>query len=285
MKNLKDKVIVIAGASGGIGSALYTSLLKYNSNVIGISRTVSIHLKNFAEQNNLKFNWITSDLTSGASWEDALHIIKERFGKIDVLINCVGILIPGKIENLTIEQIEKIISTNFTSFVLGTKLIISIMKRQGYGHVINLGSLGGIVPMPYESIYSATKFALRGFTLSLKNELSGSGIKISLISPGPVLTKMLAEESFDDNSTIAFVNRPLSAGLIAKKIINTIYRPKTEVMLPAFTKPASILIGIFPGLFERTIPVLNFIGKRNRNKISAQLDKLYKESLYENGSY
>ncbi len=280
MKNLDEKVIVIAGGSGGIGSTVYKKLLLLNAKVIGISRTENIHLKNFARCNHYDYDWITSDLTLSASWEDALNEIKNKYGKIDVLINSVGTLIPGKFENLTSNQIEEIISTNFTSFITASKVIISLMKKQGFGHIINLGSLGGIIPMPYESLYSATKFALRGFTLSLKLELNGTGIKVSLVSPGPVLTKMLKKESLDSDSTIAFVNKPLSADLIADKIIRIISHPKLEIVLPTGTKSIAFLLSLFPQLFSLIYPILNLIGKKNKHN-SYLIKAFEKDGLYE----
>ncbi len=281
-KLLDDKVIVIAGCSGGIGSAVFRKLLLLNAQVIGISRTENIHLKNFAKQNNVEYNWIKSDLSSASGWESAIQYIKDRFGKVDALINCVGILAPGKIEYLTIDQIDRVISTNFNSLIYSSKVIIPVMKQQGYGHIINIGSLGGIVPMPYETLYSATKFAARGFSLSLANELKGYGIKVSLISPGPVLTKMLAMESVDPDSTIAFVNRPLRADIIADKIIQTIFHPRTEAVLPAAAKPAAFLLSLFPQLFHLILPALNLIGSWNRRKYSKTMNCLINEDDYEN---
>jgi short-subunit dehydrogenase len=280
MKNLDEKVIVIAGGSGGIGSTVYKKLLLLNAKVIGISRTENIHMKNFARCNHYDYDWITSDLTLSANWEDALNEIKNKYGKIDVLINSVGTLIPGKFENLTSNQIEEIISTNFTSFITASKVIISLMKKQGFGHIINLGSLGGIIPMPYESLYSATKFALRGFTLSLKLELNGTGIKVSLVSPGPVLTKMLKKESLDSDSTIAFVNKPLSADFIADKIIRIISHPKLEIVLPTGTKSIAFLLSLFPQLFSLIYPILNLIGKKNKHN-SYLIKAFEKDGLYE----
>lgn len=281
MKSLSGKVVVIAGGSGGIGSEIYKKLLLLDAKVTGISRTENIHLKKFSENNNKKYNWIICDLSSISGWEDSLTEIKEKFGKIDVLVNCAGVLIPGKVENLTYEQIEQVISTNFTSNVLAFKSIVPLLREQRFGHIINLGSLGGIVPMPYEALYSATKFAVRGFTLSLRKELAGTGINISLVSPGPVFTKMLAVESSDPYSTIAFVNYPVEADLIAQKIIHLILHPQTELILPSGIKTAALLLNLFPNLFNLFYPVLNYLGKRNLKKL-LHLFKPFRESLNEN---
>ena len=281
MKTLAGKVVLIAGGSGGIGSEVYKKLLLLDVKVIGIGRTENINLKKFSEKYSKEYNWIISDLSLVSGWEDSLSKIKEKSGKIDVLVNCVGFLIPGMVENLTYGQIEQVISTNFTSAVIAFKSVLPIMKGQGFGHIINVGSLGGIVPMPHESIYCATKFALRGFSLSLQRELTGTGINISLISPGPVLTKMLAVESSDPGSTIAFVNYPVKAELVAEKIIHLILHPKPELISSSGIKTAVLLLNLFPYLFNLIYPLLNYLGKRNQNTI-AHLLKYYKENLNEN---
>jgi len=280
VKGLAGKVVVIAGGSGGIGSEVYKKLLLLDAKVIGISRTENVHLKKFSENNNKEYNWIISDLSSISGWDNSLFKIKEKFEKIDVLINCIGVLFPGKVENLTYRQIKQVISTNFTSVVIEFKSILLIMKRQGFGHIINVGSLGGIVPMPYESLYCATKYAIRGFSLSIQRELAGTGINISLISPGPVFTKMLAVESSDPGSTIAFVNYPSKAGLVAERIIHLILHPQPEIVFPSGIKTAASLLNLFPNLFNLIYPVLNYIGKRNQNKL-AYLLQHYKEDLNE----
>ena len=280
MKNFNDRVILVAGGSGGIGSTIIKKLLPLNAEVIGISRSENIHLTNFVKKNNYEYHWFTTDLTLTSSWENIINEVYTRYGKIDVLINSVGILIPGKFENLTSFQIEKIISTNLTSFIYAARTIIPYMKRQGYGHIINLGSLGGIIPMPFESIYSTTKFAIRGFSLSLKQELKGTGINVSLISPGPVLTKMLKKESLDENSTIAFVNKPLSADLIADKIIQIISHPKPEIVFPRGIKLISLMLNLFPSLFYKIYPILNWIGKTKKSK-TYQYNACRRDSVYE----
>ncbi|MEJ2615273.1 MAG: SDR family NAD(P)-dependent oxidoreductase [Ignavibacteriaceae bacterium] len=281
MKTIAGKVVVIAGGSGGIGSEVYKKLLLLDAEVIGISRKENIYLKKFSENNNKEYNWIISDLSSISGWEDSLTIVKEKFGKIDVLVNCVGVLFPGKVENLTYGQIEQVISSNFTSVVIAYKSILPIMTRQGFGNIINVGSLGGIIPMPYESLYCATKFALRGFSLSIQRELSDTGINISLISPGSVFTKMLASESSDPDSTIAFVNYPVKADLVAEKIIHLILHPNPELISTSGIQAAALLLNLFPNFFNLIYPVLNYIGKRNREKLTHLL-KHFKENFNEN---
>jgi short-subunit dehydrogenase len=148
---------------------------------------------------------VTGDFCSLHAWDELVEAVEKKFQRIDVLVNCIGAIVPGTLETVSEEDIQRVISTNIISVVNGVKAVLPIMRRQGKGQIINVGSLGGILPMPFETLYSATKFAVRGLSLSLSEELKGTGIAVSLISPGPVRTKMLDLEATDDFSTITFV--------------------------------------------------------------------------------
>jgi short-subunit dehydrogenase len=152
------------------------------------------------------------------------------------------------------------VETNFLGVLYGTLRILPLMKARRKGHLIVVGSLGGIVPMPFESLYCATKFAVRGFFLSLREELRRSGIDVSLISPGPVDTMMLRTEARSDESTMAFVESPLTAERVAGSIVQVIRNKQAETLLPARTKIPALLMGAFPALFTALYPLLNLIG-------------------------
>ena len=139
--------------------------------------------------------------------------------------------------------------------------------------------------MPFESLYCATKFALRGFCLSLREELRPAGIEVNLISPGPVETEMLRTESTCDRSTITFVEHPLAPGDVADAILRMIRKPSPEVVLPARTKLVSLLMGIFPSLFTAAYPFLDLVGglrlKRYRKRLAPLPPLVSREPLYE----
>ncbi|NNL20610.1 MAG: SDR family NAD(P)-dependent oxidoreductase, partial [Ignavibacteriaceae bacterium] len=171
-----NKIIIVAGASGGIGGSVVKELSNLCANVIAVYNQTH---PDFKVDRNISL--IKADLSKSEEWERVLDFVSQKYGKLDALINCAGILIPGDFLNQSEKQITKMINTNFTSTIIGTQKTLQLMNRQGFGHIINIGSLGGVIPMPYSSVYSATKFALRGFTHSLSQELKGSEVKISLI--------------------------------------------------------------------------------------------------------
>jgi len=173
-QSLKNKVIVVTGGSGGIGSAIVSKLSNNAANVISV-------FCNHCPFEHSKENviCIRADLTKLEEWERLISFVQKQYGKIDVLINCSGYLEPGDFLLLQENEINKMIEINFSSLIIGIHKTLKIFKEQNSGHIITIGSLGGIVPMPYSSVYSATKYALRGFTFSLAEELKGTGIDVS----------------------------------------------------------------------------------------------------------
>jgi short-subunit dehydrogenase len=262
MKNqLLNKVILVIGASGGIGSAIVNKLSSFDVNVI------AVYNKNLPT-NHFPNNvfWLRADLTSSDDIDALLSFTSQKFERIDVLINCAGILEPGEFSSLEINQINKMIDVNLTSTLIITNKILSIMKMQGFGHIINIGSLGGIVPMPFSAVYSASKFALRGFSFSLAEELKGTGVKLSLITPGSVITKMLDYEAQADNSAISFLSKPISPIEVANAVFQVIQKPTFEKIIPFSQSFGSKLLVFSPKIFSIAYKLLHRLGLSGKRK-------------------
>jgi short-subunit dehydrogenase len=262
MVDLFQKVVVVTGCSGGIGSSVCNQLFVYNATIAGICRNADL-LSNIifkeCRRDNVFFN---ADVGKYDSCVKIVNEIHERFKRIDVLINCAGSILPGNFENLNEDEIESLIKNNIHSVIYPVKAVLPIMIKQGSGKIITIGSLGGIIPMPYEAIYSMTKFAVRGFSLSLVKELKDRGIEISLISSGPTKTRMLDKESSDNNSTISFIQKPLHPNKIAKTVISLIEKPKFEVVLPKSMATLSLIVNLFPKLFYKVFSSIEKIGRK-----------------------
>ncbi|MFC2083945.1 SDR family NAD(P)-dependent oxidoreductase, partial [Bacteroidota bacterium] len=242
----------------GIGRELCNQLIKSGAKVISVGKTTL--MPNDSRLYNFK-----KDLSDLETWKQLAASTINLYNRIDILVNCVGILKPGTFEKLNKSDIDNYIRNNLLSIIYGAKTVLPFMKKQGNGHIINVGSLGGIIPMPFETLYSTTKFAVRGFTLSLAEELRNAPVKVSLISPGSVLTRMLDIEAADDNSFISFVSKILSPQNVVKEIIKTIHRPKREVLVPRISGIIAVLFNLFQNLFFYVFPILRLIGQRNQH--------------------
>jgi short-subunit dehydrogenase len=120
--------------------------------------------------------------------------------------------------------------------------------------------------MPYSAVYSATKFALRGFSFSLAEELKGTGIKMSLITPGSVITKMLDFESQADNSAMSFVSKPTSPEKVADAVLKAIHNPRVELIIPRSQSLGSKLLIFSPNIFSSLYKILHRIGISEKRK-------------------
>jgi len=263
MKSLKNKVIIVAGGAGGIGSETCKLLASGGAIIIlaGRPNTRIPRLARELKKLNHRSTSIETDLRTATGWDALVQQVSRQYHRIDCLVNCMGMIVPGALDTLTDPEIENVISTNFKGIVEGVRAVLPAMKRQKEGCIVNVGSLGGIVPMSCEAIYSATKFAVRGFTLSMSEELRDTGIDVSLVSPGPVRTRMLDTEANDDRSTISFVNRPLKPEEVASAILSVILKPRKEIILPKISGTFALLLSLFPGLSGLLFRVLDHIGK------------------------
>ncbi len=260
-KSLKNKVIIVTGGSGGIGCVLVNKLESLDSNVF------AVYNRHFtADHSATNVCWVQADITRAEDRDKVLSFALQKYGRVDVLINCAGILEPGEFSNLDLNQIANMIDINLTSTLIFTQKTLAIMKQQRYGHIINIGSLGGIVPMPYSSVYSATKFALRGFSFSLSEELKGTGIKMSLITPGSVITKMLDYESQADNSAISFLSKPISPHKVADAVLRVIQKPRVELIIPRSQSFGSKLLVFSPKVFSIAYKLLHRLGLSGKRK-------------------
>jgi 3-oxoacyl-[acyl-carrier protein] reductase len=260
MNNIENYIVVIAGASGGIGSAIISSLSEQVSTIICLNRK---HEK-ISISKNTKIIYIKTDLDRFENWEKVVNRIIKEFKKIDVFINCIGKTITGSLNNQQIDEIEKLFSVNLMLHIYGLKAIIPVMQQQQNGHIIEIGSLGGLVPMPFVSTYSASKFALRGLVLSIREELKNTGVIVSLLNPGSVDTQMLYKESDNPEAVISFAENIISPETVAESVFYLINHHKAEMTIPVSNGCLALIINHYPNLFHWIYPILNYIGSKRR---------------------
>jgi NAD(P)-dependent dehydrogenase (short-subunit alcohol dehydrogenase family) len=156
---MKPPVVLVTGASRGIGKAIAQKFVQAGYQVFGTTRQASP----VGTEDRL----LRLDVQDEESVEKCVHAILEQTGRIDFLINNAGISICGAIEEVSLAQIKAVFETNFFGVVRVTQAVLPTMRRQASGRVINIGSLAGFVPMPYQAAYAASKHALAGWTETL----------------------------------------------------------------------------------------------------------------------
>lgn len=170
-------MVLVTGASSGIGQSCAAFLSERGCRVYGVSRSAG----GGAGGGVIR---LQMDVTSDASVVDTVNTVREREGRLDVVVNNAGVAIAGAVEDTTIAEARQQFEVNFFGALRVCRAVLPGMRRQGAGYIINIGSIAGLVALPYQALYSASKFALEGLTESLRLEVGSFGIKVVLIEPG-----------------------------------------------------------------------------------------------------
>lgn len=179
------KTILITGASSGIGKKTALLFLNNGWNVIATMRNPDAERELSAFRNALI---LKCDVTDHLSIKNAVSTGISHFGKIDVLVNNAGYYALGPLESATPEQIRRQIDTNLNGVIAMTQAVIPFFRKQRSGIIINISSIAGVITLPLQSLYHATKWGVEGFSESLQYELRPYHIRIKLIEPGVIKT-------------------------------------------------------------------------------------------------
>ena len=188
-----SKVVLITGASRGMGTDIARAALDAGHQVVATARSTDRLTAALGEHENLQVSAL--DITDPASAEATVAATVERFGRIDVLINNAGIFQAGFFEVISPEQYRKQMDTNFFGPLDVTRAVLPVMRRQRSGHVISFSSVAGLVGQEFVSAYCASKFALEGWMESLRFDLAPYGIHTTVVEPGFFRTDLLTETS------------------------------------------------------------------------------------------
>lgn len=177
---MQPQVILITGASSGFGKISAEMLSEQGHIVYGTSRKTS------ANQGNVKM--LQMDVTLSSSIRKGVELILSEQGRMDVLINNAGMGIGGALELATEEEVSKQMNTNFFGVVNMCREVLPVMRKARKGKIINISSIGGVMGIPYQGCYSASKFAVEGYSEALALEVHPFEIKVCLVEPGDFKT-------------------------------------------------------------------------------------------------
>lgn len=248
--DFKDKVVLITGASSGIGRASAIQFAKKGANIILVSRS---HEKLDQVAKNLKkFNVSTfvcvCDVSDKSQVKKMSEMVLEKYGTIDILVNNAGFAIYGSVSKLTIEEIESQMETNYFGMIYCIKNFLPAMIKKKSGHIVNVASVAGSFGLPGIASYCATKFAMLGFSEGLKHELKGTGVGITVVSPIMVRTNFFDHKSFEKMPKYSPTS--LSAETVAKAILRAANSPRLEIIVPSIVRIAVWIKTTFPYLIN-----------------------------------
>jgi NADP-dependent 3-hydroxy acid dehydrogenase YdfG len=263
--------VLVTGAAGGIGSAVVRELAARGRTVVVTARDLARAQAIAAGVGGAPRAFaLALDVTDPASWEGAVRAARELCGGVEVLVNNAGVVEPGRAEDLPLESVRRQVDVNLLGVVHGCRAVLADMRARGRGRIVNVASLGGIVPMPHEAVYCAAKYAVRGYSLALREELRGSGVAVSVVSCGSVATAQLAVELESDGAWLSFVDPPLAPAVVARAIAGAAEAGPAEVLVPGASGLLSRALMAWPSAMLALMPLLRRVGTRNMARLRGE---------------
>ncbi|WP_128895706.1 SDR family oxidoreductase [Longirhabdus pacifica] len=189
------RVWFITGASSGLGYEFTKKALESGDKVVGVAR-------NIEKLNELKSQFkgmllpLRLDVTDRSAVFTTVNTALKHFGRLDIVINNAGNMVLGMIEEFNEDEVRSQMETNFYGAVWVSQAVIPYLRTQGSGHIIQISSIGGLITGPMSGIYSASKFALEGFSDALAQEVAHFGVKVSIVEPGGYWTNLYLKMGF-----------------------------------------------------------------------------------------
>ncbi len=271
-RNLAGKVALITGAAGGIGSAI-AELFDAKGIRLALTDIDVTQLKEHAGKYRQEPFVGKCDITSRSDIIATVEKVKDHFGRIDILVNNAGIIIPSLYENAEYDDINKQVAVNLLGPMYMTRAVLPVMKDGEGGAIITVSSLAGIVPETRSGVYAATKFALRGFNLTINIELKERGIFAGAVFPDSVNTPMLRYEATHGGSPLTFLGPPQQPEQVAEAVYRAIVKKKIESYVPYSTAFFSKILACIPWIFPPVWRMLEISGEKKKKKFQEKLKK------------
>ena len=254
-RKFKDAVIIITGGASGIGKELARQLLERGAEVIIIDRNESSRAGILSEfqSDSSHITYIIADMADKQQAANAFETILQKHSKIDYVINGAGVFLGGEIRDTPLESWHFITQNNTFAVMNGTYYAYEAMRAQARGHIVNIGSAAGLMPIPAMGIYGSTKYAIGGLTQALRNEAKECNVRVSLVCPTIVDTPLYDTATYHKvNKKRALERRASfqSVDVAAARIIRGIKKNKPVIHTSASTQFISLIYRCSPTLYN-----------------------------------
>ncbi|MDD9893863.1 MAG: SDR family NAD(P)-dependent oxidoreductase [Gammaproteobacteria bacterium] len=236
--------LFITGAASGIGAAVAARALADGHELIATDANTEM----LAEKWGDKTTTYTLDVRDADAWENTLEDVETQHGPIDVLVNIAGVLRSGATGEIEADDVKFMMDVNVNGTIFGTNAMAKRMKQRQQGHIINISSLASLYPVPGITVYSASKYAVRGFTLAAAADLLPYNVAVTAVGPGAVNTAMLDQQRDDPNAALTFSgSRALAPEEIADAVLGHVLKKRPlDCYLPAADGWKGKLANVFP---------------------------------------
>lgn len=258
---LDQKVAIVTGAASGIGEAVSLELARRGARVVIADIDVD-DAKRVATAIADSGGRATARRLDVSQERDIRRLVQDTaaaYGRLDYQFNNAGIAIGGDARDLTLDQWRRVLDVDLYGVLYGTLAAYPIMVRQGFGHIVNTSSAAGLLPMPLSAPYCTAKHAVVGLSMSLRAEGADLGVKVSVVCPGYVRTKIF-ENSVVVNMPQELAGRTpgrvkiIEAAEAAQVILNGLARNQAVIAFPRYIRLAWRAYRLFPRVVERGIP-------------------------------
>jgi short-subunit dehydrogenase len=271
-RSLSGKVVVITGAARGIGRATAVALVAEGARVVIADLDGELAAKAAVEVGAERA--VAVDVTDHAAFSAALDEVEREVGALEVLINNAGVMPIGRFADETNLAAYRAFEINVFAVMHGTREAVRRMTQRGHGHIVNIASMAGVVPIPGGAIYAASKHAVVGFCESLWWELRGSGVDLSYVLPALVNTELAAGMNRTRASNV------IEPEQVAAEVVDTLKSPRLAVFAPRSMGPITKLSSLLPRALGNKIMtasgsdhiVLDSLGTAGRTAYQSRVD-------------
>ncbi len=254
-------VTIVTGAASGIGQHLVERLQAAETTVIAADIDHQA-MSEYAAKHSWTAHLCSLDVRQSAEWERVVDVARS-YGPIDVLMNVAGYLRPGTTHTLSAAEVDKHFDINTKGVIHGTRLVSAAMVEQGYGHIINIASIAALAAVPGLALYSASKHAVRAFSLAAAEELRPHGVSVSVVCPDAVQTPMLALQTEYDEAAVTFATpHLLTVEEVGDVILGRVLHEKPlEVAIPRIRQVIAHVANLTPGSARVLLPLFRYLGR------------------------
>ena len=239
---------IVTGATKGIGRAVVEQLVARGARLGCIARSEPdlLELQRTLEPRGPRIEVAPADVSIRPEVEKALDSLTAALGQVDILVNNAGVGLYGPVVDLDPDDAERLMTVNYLGTVYPTCALLPKMIERKSGHIVNIASIAGLLGAPFEAAYTASKFAVVGFSEALAIETAALGVKVSVISPGPVDTGFFSARGHPYSRSSP---RPVTAEAVADAVLAAIDKSRFEAIVPRSLRSAILLRTLAPPLY------------------------------------
>jgi short-subunit dehydrogenase len=253
-KKLRDSVVVITGASSGIGRVTALEFAKRGARLALAARREEAldEVAQICERLGGRAIAVPTDVTDEAAVQELARRAYQEYGKIDVWVNNAAVTLFGRFEDTPSEAYRRVIDTNLLGTVNGARAALPYFRENGSGTLINIASMLSAAPYPYLNPYVTAKFAVRGFSAALREELAGANISVCTILPATMDTPLYQQGANYMGRTPKASPPVYDPEEVAEAIVSCAEKPRREVYVGGTARIASLLNTVASGMYERS---------------------------------